>query len=216
MIRRAGWADHVQHVDHTAYGGVLLACRAVLGLSPAGWSCPPMAGCRWDLLPTGNHPHLMNFVNPVEANMPTDTAQESLTLPAQITEAHPESRLGRLYRSWIRMQQDAEPRMATFNGMSARLSECRALLENATPDADMVALAAASAEITILERTLALKRSHLHALQSDVQQSREAWMAAWSAFLTRRDDLAHATRVKDRPAEEAAREALLALVTPDA
>ena len=147
--------------------------------------------------------------------MPIDTA-EVLTLPAQITEAHPESRLGRLYRGWIRFQDDARPRMEEFNGWAARLSEARALVESATPDADMPALAAATAEVSVLERTMALKRSHLHALQSDVQQSREAWMAAWSVFLTRRDDLAHATRTKDRPAEEAAREALLALVTPDA
>ena len=146
--------------------------------------------------------------------MPTDT--EALALPAQITEAHPESRLGRLYRNWTRMQQDADPRMATFNGWAARLSECRALLENATPDADMLAVAAASAEVTVLERTMALRRPSLHAVQSDVGSAREAWMAAWSTFLTRRDDLAHATRTKDRPAEEAAREALLALVTPDA
>lgn len=119
--------------------------------------------------------------SPIHAAAPGLTWEQVNSLPRSVEHL---PRGGRLWLAW----QDYSQPLSGGEGVSRlpeyerRLTECRKLLERASPDSDMLEVAKASAAVPILEAAIAREKPLILAEQRRLGEAKENWQIAWREY----------------------------------
>ena len=91
--------------------------------------------------------------------MVTSETTSSAYLPERIEAAKPGSRLGALYARWRHQLEYVGEAVGRLRLLEGRRAACDALIRGATPESDFVAVAAAQAEVAVLDRSIEQARA---------------------------------------------------------